>query len=80
MIDRCESTSPHEFTSLDLPGDAVGFRDTADSSRGAVVTERAYAPIDDRSAVVVTTIHRGDGEAEVSVAELVATALRRAEG
>lgn len=80
MIDRCESTSPHEFTSLDLPGDAVGFRDTADSSRGAVVTERAYAPVDDRSAVVVTTIHRGDGEAEVSVAELVATALRRAEG
>lgn len=68
------------FTRIEgLPDGAVGFRTVQDSSDGPRTTERAYAPADDDTAVVVTVEQNGEGDPSVTVAELLPKALERAQ-
>lgn len=83
LVDECAAAKP-PFGTFDrlqgLPQDALGYVATQPTSDGVQTTERAYARLDERRAVALTVVHVGDGEAPVSVAELLPTALERARG
>ncbi|MBC9226721.1 hypothetical protein GL325_10320 [Aeromicrobium sp. 636] len=81
MIAECVAggASTGTFEPLEgLPDGAVGFVATQDTSNGTQTTERAYVKLDDQRAAVVTVVHTGDGEAPVSVTELLPKAVERA--
>ncbi|MET1132751.1 MAG: hypothetical protein ABWX60_04950 [Aeromicrobium sp.] len=82
-IETCtsEALSGGTFERLEgLPDGAVGFRAVQDTSEGPHTTERAYGRVDDESAAVVTVERVGEGDLSVTVADLLPTALERAQG
>lgn len=74
-----DAAGDETFTALtDLPDGAIGYRSTSTTSNGPRVGERVFVTRGDRI-VVVGTRHDGDGDPDVDVAELLPTALDRAE-
>ena len=81
MVEECVASKPPfgTFERLEgLPQGALGFVATQDTSDGPQTTERAYAPIDEKRAVVVTIVHVGDDEPSVTLTDLLPKAIERA--